>query len=214
MSHTPPQQPPCKSPSISPWAPVAPVAPRLPRSCRGLSPARLVHPPHSPFPASGRAERRLRDWTNQLLAQLFGRKGGLKPAKPVGHTSIFLRGWEGVERTFLKGLGLETLSQTTGFGSGRPRSPPAGETAQRAAARSGTMDTFRARPESLHVGAAGQRGCSHGDPSSDPRAQPRCCSCGRGCPMANPTHLSPQVRRVNRAVGMARKRPRLAPLAP
>lgn len=96
MSHTPPQQPPCKSPSISPWAPVAPVAPRLPRSCRGLSPDRLVHPPHSPSPASGRAERRLRDWTNELLAQLFGRKGGLKPAKPVSHTSIFLRGWDGV----------------------------------------------------------------------------------------------------------------------
>lgn len=56
-----------------------------------------------------------------------------------------------MERTFLKGLGLETLSQTTGFGSGRllstasPRRLPARHTVS----GSGIMDAFMAQPELL-----------------------------------------------------------------
>lgn len=71
-----------------------------------------------------------------------------------------------MERTFLKGLGLETLSQTTGFGSGRlpstasPRRLPAGH----AASGSGIMDAFTAQPELLPAGGLPIGGPRHQGP--------------------------------------------------
>lgn len=62
-----------------------------------------------------------------------------------------------MERAFLKGLGLETLSQTTGFGSGRLPSTASLKklAARHAEAGSGRMNSFKAKlgaGESVHAG--------------------------------------------------------------
>ena len=68
-----------------------------------------------------------------------------------------------MERAFLKGLGLETLSQTTGLGSGQLLSTANLEklAAQHGASGLGIMNSFRAGPR----GAA-----APGTPGSKPRA--------------------------------------------
>lgn len=60
-----------------------------------------------------------------------------------------------MERAFLKGLGLETLSQTTGFGSGQLPSTASRKNpeARHAETASGRMNSFKAKPgagESAH----------------------------------------------------------------
>lgn len=75
-----------------------------------------------------------------------------------------------MERTFLKGLGLETLSQTTGFGSGPLPSTASLKklAAQHAASGLRIMNSFKAEPRGWRVGArrglADQRGCGTRDP--------------------------------------------------
>ena len=75
-----------------------------------------------------------------------------------------------MERTFLKELGLETLSQTTGFGSGQLLSTASLEklAAQHAASGLGIMNSFKAEPRgwraSARRGPADERGCGTKDP--------------------------------------------------
>lgn len=68
-----------------------------------------------------------------------------------------------MERAFLKGLGLETLSQTTGLGSGQLLSTTnleklAAQHGASGASGLGIMNSFRAGPR-------GWRGCALGGPT-------------------------------------------------
>lgn len=72
-----------------------------------------------------------------------------------------------MERAFLKGLGLETLTQTTGFGSGWLPSTASRKNpeARHAEAASERMNSFKAKPgagESAHCGPAHQGAAAPG----------------------------------------------------
>lgn len=87
-----------------------------------------------------------------------------------------------MERAFLKGLGLETLSQTTGLGSGQLLSTANLEklAAQHGASGLGIMNSFRAGPRGWRGRARGARSrggdlqirgaAAPGTPGSEPRA--------------------------------------------
>lgn len=137
-----------------------------------------AHIPSSPSSVScafGRTDRRrqrmLCACTNEPFMLFFGKNDGLKTCKASQLHIYFSKGGRvGMERTFLKGLGLETLSQTTGFGSGLLPSTASLKklAAQHTASGLGIMNSFKAEPRGWRVGArrgpADQRGCGTRDP--------------------------------------------------
>lgn len=123
-----------------------------------------------------------------------------------------------MERAFLKGLGLETLSQTTGLGSGQLLSTANLEklAAQHGASGLGIMNSFRAGPRGWRGRArgAGSRG---GTCRSERRRHQGSLGLNRepdlssvavdqGRPAGKATDLTPQMRVRQQSVRIDRKR--------
>lgn len=96
-----------------------------------------------------------------------------------------------MERAFLKGLGLETLSQTTGFGNGQLLSTASLKklAARHAEAGLGIMNSFKAKPgrgggagESMHAGGLHVKGLQPQGPRVHREPDLGSAECVLGCP--------------------------------
>lgn len=116
-----------------------------------------------------------------------------------------------MERAFLKGLGLETLSQTTGLGSSQLLSTANLEKLAAQHGASGNNELIPSRAQGLErlctQGARRSEGQRHqGPPGLNQEPDLSSVAVDQGRPAGNPTDLTPQMRAHQRSVPMDRKR--------